>query len=204
MVKDSGAEAAAHAVTVDLHHIEPGFDSQHGGLAEAVDDLMDLAGGQLADVRGNLGIQQGTQLLHGNLLRQNAGHVFEHGQHIGVGLVQLGADTAIVVVNQLGQFSVEGKAFLIKQRLLKLTFADRYIADDNHGAAARSDFADFFKVFVLRKAKSGRSKDDTVFQFQTAVIDGAVNRFVHGAVSFLLLFPIRQAAVPFLSQSDSS
>ena len=64
MVKDSGAEAAAHAVTVDLHHIEPGFDSQHGGLAEAVDDLMDLAGGQLADVRGNLGIQQGTQLLH--------------------------------------------------------------------------------------------------------------------------------------------
>ena len=42
------------------------------------------------------------------------------------------------------------------------------------------------------------------FQFQTAVIDGAVNRFVHGAVSFLLLFPIRQAAVPFLSQSDSS
>ena len=125
-------------------------------------------------------------------------------EHIGVGLVQLGADTAIVVVNQLGQFSVEGKAFLIKQRLLKLTFADRYIADDNHGAAARSDFADFFKVFVLRKAKSGRSKDDTVFQFQTAVIDGTVNRFVHGAVSFLLLFPIRQAAVPFLSQSDSS
>ena len=37
--------------------------------------------------------------------------------------MQLGADTAIVVVNQLGQFSVEGKAFLIKQRLLKLTFA---------------------------------------------------------------------------------
>ena len=64
VVKDSGAEAAAHAVTVDLHHIEPGFDSQHGGLAEAVDDFMDLAGGQLADVRGNLGIQQGTQLLH--------------------------------------------------------------------------------------------------------------------------------------------
>ena len=64
VVKDGGAEAAAHAVTVDLHHIEPGFDSQHGGLAEAVDDFMDLAGGQLADVRGNLGIQQGTQLLH--------------------------------------------------------------------------------------------------------------------------------------------
>ena len=36
MVKDGGAEAAAHAVTVDLHHIEPGFDSQHGGLAEAL------------------------------------------------------------------------------------------------------------------------------------------------------------------------
>ena len=76
MVKDSGAEAAAHAVTVDLHHIEPGFDSQHGGLAEAVDDLMDLAGGQLADVRGNLGVQQGTQLLHGNLLRQTPGTYF--------------------------------------------------------------------------------------------------------------------------------
>ena len=80
----------------------------------------------------------------------------------------------------------------------------RTVTDDNHGAAACGDLADLFKVFVLRKAKSGRSKNDAVFQFQTAVIDGAVNRFVHGAVSFLLLFPIRQAAVPFLSQSDSS
>ena len=204
VVKDSGAEAAAHAVTVDLHHIEPGFDSQHGGLAEAVDDLMDLAGGQLADVRGNLGIQQGTQLLHGNLLRQNAGHVFQHGQHIGVGLVQLGADAAVIAVDDFDQLLIMGEAFFIKKRFLKLAFADGDVTDDNHGAAACGDLADLFKVFVLRKAKGGRGKNDTVFQFQTAVIDGAVNRFVHGAVSFLLLFPIRQAAVPFLSQSDSS
>ena len=67
-----------------------------------------------------------------------------------------------------------------------------------------SDLADLFKIFVLRKAKGGRGKNDAVFQFQTAVIDGAVNRFVHGGVSFLLLFPIRQATVPFLLQSDSS
>ena len=84
------------------------------------------------------------------------------------------------------------------------TSADFDYADNLRFSAACGDLADLFKVFVLRKAKGGRGKNDAVFQFQTAVIDGAVNRFVHGAVSFLLLFPIRQAAVPFLSQSDSS
>ena len=84
MVKDSGAEAAAHAVTVDLPHIEPGFDSQHGGLAEAVDDLIDLALRQIGDIRGHFLVEQGAQLLHRDFLRQNARHIFEHGCHVGV------------------------------------------------------------------------------------------------------------------------
>ena len=118
--------------------------------------------------------------------------------------MQRGADAAVIAVDDFDQLLIMGEAFFIKKRFLKLAFADGDVTDDNHGAAACGDLADLFKVFVLRKAKGGRGKNDAVFQFQTAVIDGAVNRFVHGAVSFLLLFPIRQATVPFLLQSDSS
>ena len=112
--------------------------------------------------------------------------------------MQLGADAAVIAVDDFGQLLIIGEAFFIKKRFLKLAFADGGVTDDNHGAAARSDFADFFKVFVLCKTKGGRSKDDTVFQYQAAVIDGAADCFIHGMIPFLLLFPIRQATVPFL------
>ena len=85
-----------------------------------------------------------------------------------------------------------------------MSFAAGDVTDYNQAAAAWGYLGDFLKVFSPRKAKGGGGKMDAFFQSKTAVIDGAVNRFVHGAVSFLLLFPIRQATVPFLLQLDSS
>ena len=84
VVEHAGAETAAHTVAVDLHHVEPGFYRQLGGLAKAVDDLIDLALRQIGDIRGHFLVEQGAQLLHRDFLRQNARHIFEHGCHVGV------------------------------------------------------------------------------------------------------------------------
>ena len=69
---------------MDLHHVEPGFYRQLGGLAETVDDLINLALRQIGDVRGYFLVKQGAQLLHRDFLRQNARHIFELGCHVGV------------------------------------------------------------------------------------------------------------------------
>ena len=191
LVKDCRAEAAAHTVTVDLHHVKPGLDRQLSGLAEAIGDLFDLLHRQLGDVWCDLRVQQGTQLLHRDFLGQHAGHILEHGKHVGIRLVQLRADTAVVAVDDLGQLLVIGKALLVKQRFLDHTFAHRHIADDDHGAAARSDAADFFKILLVRQTEGRRRKDDAVFQLQTAVIDRTIDRFVHDAVPPVLLFPVK-------------
>ena len=105
--------------------------------------------------------------------------------------MQLRADTAVVAVNDLGQLLVIGKALLVEQRFLDHTFAHRHITDDDHGAAARSDAADFFKILLVRQAEGRRRKDDAVFQLQTAVIDRTIDRFVHDAVPPVLLFPVK-------------
>ena len=110
--------------------------------------------------------------MHGDFLCQYTGHIFQHSQHVRVRLMQLCADATVIAMDNLSQFLIICEPFLSNRDFFKLALANRNISDNNHRASAGSDFADFFKVFVLRKAKSGRSKDDTVFQFQTAVIDG--------------------------------
>ncbi len=81
--------------------------------------------------------------------------------------MQLGADAAVIAVDDFYQLLIMGEAF-IKKKFLKFTFADGDVTDDNHGAAACGDLADLFKVLVLRKAKGGRGKNDAVFQLQNS------------------------------------
>ena len=72
--------------------------------------------------------------------------------------MQLGADAAVIAVDDFDQLLIMGEAFFIKKEIFKLAFADGDVTDDNHGAAACGDLADLFKVFVLRKAKGGRGQ----------------------------------------------
>ena len=197
LVEHGGAEAAAHTVAMHLHHIKPGLDRQHGSLAEAVGDFLNFLYRQFRNVGRDLTVQQRAQLLHRDFFGQHAGYIFQHGQHIGIRLVQLCADAAVVAVGNFGQLLVVGEALFVKQGLFKGTFAYRHITDDDHGAAAFGDAAHFFKIFLVRKPEGRRRKNDAVFQLQTAVINRTLNRFVHDAVPPVLLFAVMQAVVLF-------
>lgn len=91
MVKDGGAEAAAHPVPVYLDHVKSCLDGQFGRLAEGVCDLLHLFLRQTGDVRPHLLVQQRPQLLHRDALGKHTGDVFDHPLQVGVGLVELGA-----------------------------------------------------------------------------------------------------------------
>ena len=188
VVEHGRAEAAAHAVAVDLHHVEPGLHGQHGGFAKAVDDLFNFALRHVGDVGRDFLVEQGAQLLHRDFFRQHAGHVFEHRRHVGIGLVQLRAELAVVAVGKRGQALVPGKAFFVEERFLKPALAHGHVADDDHRAAACCDGAHLGKILLVRKAEGSGGKNNTVFQFQAAVVNGAANGFIHGRASLLLLF----------------
>ena len=91
MIKDGGAEAAAHPVPVDLDHVKACLDGQFGRLAEGVCDLLHFFLRQAGDVRPHLLVQQRPQLLHRDALGEHTGDVFDHPLQVGVGLVELGA-----------------------------------------------------------------------------------------------------------------
>ena len=112
--------------------------------------------------------------------------------------MQLCADAAVIAVDDLCQLLIIGEPFFIKQRFLKLALANRHISDNDHRAAAGGNFANFLKIRIIGKSERRRRKDNTVFQFQPAVIDGAIDCFVHDEEPFPLLFPVKPATVFFL------
>ena len=184
MIENGRAEAAAHPVAMHLHQIKTGLFCQCCCFAESADDLMDLPLRQMGNVGCHFLVQLFPQLIRGDLLQQNAGNVLEHGQQVGIALVQLGADFAIRIVRNLHDFLIKSEPLGIKQRFFKFAFAHRNIADDDHGTAALCDRTDLCKIFFLRQTKRGRRKNDAVFQLHPAIVDRTQNRFVHHSHAF--------------------
>ena len=114
VVEDGRTETAAHPVAMHLHHIKASLFCQHRRFSKPADDLMDLPLRHIGNVRCHFCIQFFPQLIRGDLLQQDAGNVFEHGQQIGIALVQLSTDFAIRIMGDFHDLLVECKAFGVK------------------------------------------------------------------------------------------
>ena len=119
VIEDGRAEAAAHPVAVHLHHVEPSLFCQHRRLAEACEDGLDLPLRHFGDVRLHFGVQLFAQLVRGELFGQHGGDVFEHRQHVGIALVQLGADLAIRLVGDLHDLLIKREAPLHRRGIFR-------------------------------------------------------------------------------------
>ena len=179
VVEDGGREAAAHPVAVHLHHVKARLLCQHSSLAKARDDLMDLFLGHLGDVGAHGIVHPLPQLVGGDLFHQHPRNALDDGHHVGIGLVELGADLAAVFVGSLADLLIEGKALFVKQGLLKPALGHRHVADDDHGAATLGQPLHLRQIFLVRKAEGGGSKDDAVLQLHSTVINGAQDGVVH-------------------------
>ena len=155
-----------------LNHIEAYLLCQHCGLSKACNDLLNLALGHPSDIGCHCIVQLFAQLIWCDFLHQHTGNVFEHRHHIGIALMQLGADLAICTVGNLYDFPIECKAFLIEQEFFKFAFPDRNIPDNKHCTAALGNTADFGKTFLVGQSECCRDKDDAIFQLYPAIIDG--------------------------------
>ena len=149
-----------------LYHVKPGLLSQHSSLAKGVGDLFDLFNGHVGDVRGHLLVEQRTQLLRRDLFAENTGDVFDHALYVGVGLVELCTDPAIVLVCDLCQFLIVGKSLFAVKALSKPGGQYRNVANDDHGTSAGCDLLDLLIVFLALQSHRSRCKDNAVFQFQ--------------------------------------
>ena len=164
VVEDGGREAAAHPVAVHLHHVKARLLRQHSSLAKARDDLMDLFLGHLGDVGAHGIVHPLPQLVGGDLFHQHPRDALDDGHHVGIGLVELGADLAAVFVGSLADLLIEGEALFVKQGLLKPALGHWHVADDDHGAAAPGDFLQLGLVRVSLEPQGSGGENNPVLQ----------------------------------------
>ena len=146
---------------------------QQPNHAPNLEMLMDLFLGHLGDVGAHGIVHPLPQLVGGDLFHQHPRDALDDGHHVGIGLVELGADLTAVFVGSLADLLIEGKALFVKQRLLEPALGHRHVADDDHGAAALGQPLHLCQIFLVRKAEGGGGKDDAVLQLQSTVINGA-------------------------------
>ena len=156
-----------------LHHVKACLLCQQSRLAEPGNNLLNLLLRQPGDVGRNLLVQLFPQLIGGYFLHQHPGNILEHCHHVGIGLVQLGANLAVCIMGNFRQLLVEGKALVVKQGLFKFALAHRHVTNNNQGAATLGNGTDFCKIILVRQAKGGRRKNNAVFQLHSAIINRA-------------------------------
>ena len=158
---------------------------------------MDLFLGHLGDVGAHGIVHPLPQLVGGDLFHQHPRDALDDGHHVGIGLVELGADLAAVLVGSLADLLIEGKALFVKQRLFEPALGHRHVADDDHGAAALGQPLHLRQIFLVRKAEGGGSKDDAVLQLHSTVINGAQDGVVHVTHSLF------SSVLPFAASSGA-
>ena len=155
------------------------FPEDHRRLAEAREDGLDLPLRHFGDVRLHFGVQLFAQLVRGELFGQHGGDVFEHRQHVGIALVQLGADLAIRLVGDLHDLLIKREPLCIEEGFFELALPHRHIPDDEHRAAALGQPPDLGKVFFVRQAEGSGRKNDAVLQLQAPIVHRAQDGLVH-------------------------